>query len=170
MLLNIFLLFLCRFFKDRHWLFTEFPELLGPESFDPKCSQNTNSEKTKREEFQEKEINLSRKCLENSHAVSNWDVSPLDLAATTNVVRSSCTSKETDCSLFDSVNEKLNSSSTESTEDNNLMSDRQHVEAFPGHQKKKQVFEVKDSFDNLKIKTLVDSLLSFRSLSTVRQT
>jgi len=33
------------------------------------------------------------------------------------------------------------------------MSGRHHVEAFPGHWKKKQVFEVKDSFYNLKIKT-----------------
>jgi len=83
--------------------------------------------------------------LENSHAVSNPDVSPIDFAATKDIVRSSCVSKETDCSLFGSVNEKLNSSSTESTVDNNLMSGRHCDEAFPGHQKKKRVFEVKDS-------------------------
>lgn len=126
----------------------------GPESFDPRCSQNTNSEEAKREKFPEKETNLSRKCLENSNAVSNPDVSPVDFAATKNIVRSSCTFEEPDCSLFGSVKENLNSSSPESTEENNLTSGRHCVEVFPGHQKKKRVFEVKDSLIyNLMMKT-----------------
>jgi len=83
--------------------------------------------------------------LENSHAVSDPDVSLIDVAAMKDIVRSSCTSKETDCSLFGSAEEKLNSSSTESTDDNNLMSGRHCVETFPEHRKKKRVFEVKDS-------------------------
>ena len=60
-------------------------------------------------------------------------------------MRPSCTSEEMDCILLDSVKENLNSASNESTEDYNLTSGRHCVEAFPGHQKKKRVFEVKYS-------------------------
>lgn len=88
-----------------------------------------------------------RNFLENSHSVSNPDNAPISSATKKDVVRSSCTSEEMDCSVFGSVKENPNSFSTESTEDNNLTSGRYCVEAFPGHGKKKRVFEVpvKDS-------------------------
>ena len=98
------------------------------------------------EEIPEKETNLSRQCLENSHAISNPDVAPVDFAAKKDIVRPNCASEETNCIPFGSVKEKVNLSSTESTEDNNLTSGRHCLEAFPGHLKKKRVFEVKYSF------------------------